>query len=166
MSTGRQNDMTSIENIVAPICETHGVELVDLRFMRMPGGGVVRILIDRPAAEGAETQKGSGVSVTDCTNVSRDVSAVLDEKEDLIAGNYHLEVSSPGIERPLVKLQDFVRFAGREVKVTTKLPVSDRKTFTGNLMGVEGQSVKVAQDGVEFLIPHGDITKAHLVHRF
>ena len=165
--TTETHDNASLQSIVASICEAHGVELVDVRFLRMPGGALLRVLIDRPPANGsAEVQKGSGISVNDCTDVSRAISAKLDEDENLISGTYHLEVSSPGLERPLVKLQDFVRFAGREVKVQTQKPVGDRRNFTGSLVGVEGNAIKINQGTEEFVIPHADITKAHLVHRF
>jgi ribosome maturation factor RimP len=110
---------------------------------------------------------GSGVSLEDCTGVSRDVSTTLDVHEDLIpSGEYRLEVSSPGLERPLVKLADFERFSGREVNVRTQTPIEQQRRFRGTLLRVVGQSIELDQDGKVLLIPHGDIARANLVYRF
>src|SRR5689334_12618316 len=104
------NDQKSrLEALAAPVCAAHGVELVDIRFNREPGGAVLRVFIDRERPEGT----AGGVSLEDCQGVSRDLSTALDVDEDLIAGAYRLEVSSPGVERPLVKARDFERYAGR-----------------------------------------------------
>lgn len=154
----------TLESLVAPICAAHGVELVEARFVGTKGGGIVRIIIDRPKPDGS--LEGSGVSVDDCREVSRDLSTAFDLHEDLFPGRYQLEVSSPGLERPLVKLADFVRFQGREAKVQTRLPIGDRRNFTGVLQGVDGETVRLHDGKSEFAIPHAEIAKAHLVHRF
>jgi ribosome maturation factor RimP len=142
------------------------VELVDLRCLREPAGMVIRVIIDR---EVPGVEVGSGVSLEDCTGVSRDVSTTLDVHEDLIPsalGAYRLEVSSPGLERPLVKLADFERFSGREVNVRTQTPIEQQRRFRGKLLRVVGQSIELDQDGKVLLIPHGDIAQANLVYRF
>lgn len=151
--------------LAEPVCRAHGVELVDVRWLRRPGGSVVRIIIDRERVDGGDVP-GSGVSLADCTNVSRDLSSILDMHEDLIPGSYDLEVSSPGVERPLVKLRDFERFAGREVKLETKIPVGDRRRYQGRLLGVEDGAVRLEQDGAVVSIPFDTVNKAHLVVRF
>jgi ribosome maturation factor RimP len=98
--------------------------------------------------------------------VSRDLSAALDVHEEVVPGHYRLEVSSPGLERPLVKLGDFDRFAGREVKIRTKHPIGDRKNLHGRLLGTAGGQVRLEMEGNELSISHDDIVKANLVHRF
>lgn len=152
----------TLEAFAAPVCATHGVELVDINYVREPGGGVVRVFIDRERPGG----EGSAVSVEDCKLVSRELGAAL-ELADAIKGAYHLEVSSPGLDRPLVKLRDFERFVGREAKVQTQRPiVGDRRKFQGLLLGCAEGNVRIDQDGTEVTIPFGEIAKANLVYRF
>jgi len=92
---------------------------------------------------------------------------VLDEQDALIDGSYRLEVSSAGIERPLVKARDFERYAGRQVHVSTRTPHDARKNFTGLLLGLSGDAVSLRlEQERELSIPLRDIAKAHLVHRF
>jgi ribosome maturation factor RimP len=174
-------DSHELEALAAPVCAEHGVELVDVRLQPEPGGAVLRVLIerldrgagvpdgqDRHPGGGASAESGAGVSLDDCTNVSRGLSRLLDDREDLIPGQYRLEVSSPGIERPLVKPRDYERFAGREVKLATKAYVSERKNFSGKLVGLRGDQTVVLADehGTEIEIPFAEIQKAHLVYRF
>jgi ribosome maturation factor RimP len=122
------------------------------------------VIIDRDAP-GVDI--GSGVSLEDCTAVSRDVSTALDVHEDLMpTGAYRLEVSSPGLERPLVKLRDFERFSGREVKVRTRTAIDRQRRFRGTLLGVVQEEVELEQEGRVIRIPHEDIAQAHLVYRF
>ena len=153
-----------MEQLIDPICRAHGVELVDVRYQRERGGAVVRVIIDRPRADEVE---GSAVSLEHCTNVSRDVSAALDVHEDLLpSGAYRLEVGSPGLDRPLVKLSDFERFAGREVKLRTKAPIGNRRNFQGQLLGVHDQDIELDQDGQLIRIPYAEVAQANLVYRF
>jgi ribosome maturation factor RimP len=153
-----------LEQLISPICRAHGVDLVDVRYLREPGGAVIRVIIDR-SVPGLEV--GSGVSLEDCTAVSRDVSTTLDVHDDsLPPGGYRLEVSSPGLERPLVKLTDFERFAGREVKLRTRTAIERQRRFHGRLLRVVGRSIELDQDGKILLIPHEDIAQANLVYRF
>jgi ribosome maturation factor RimP len=156
--------ISALEALIDPICRAHGVDLVDLRCLREPAGMVIRVIIDRDVP-GVEV--GSGVSLEDCTGVSRDVSTALDVHDDLIpSGAYRLEVSSPGLERPLVKLADFERFSGREIKVRTQTPIEQQRRFRGKLLRVVDQSIELDQDGKVLLIPHVDIAQANLVYRF
>lgn len=160
--------LQSLTDIVEPVCRAHGVELVEVRKLTQPGRTVLRVLIDRERGSAEEAgPDGSGVTLADCTAVSRDLSTALDVHEDSVSrGRYDLEVSSPGLERPLVKLSDYTRFAGREVKIQVQAPVEGQRRFAGTLLGVEGESVRIDQDGSVMSIPFGDITKAHLVYRF
>lgn len=138
--------------------------MVDVRYLREPGGAVIRIIIDRDMP-GLDI--GSGVSLEDCTAVSRDVSTALDVHEDVLpAGGFRLEVSSPGLERPLVKLSDFERFSGREVRVRTRTPIERQRRFRGKLLGIVDRNIELDQDGKVLLIPHEDIAQANLVYRF
>jgi len=125
---------------------------------------LIRVIIDRDVP-GVEAR--SGVSLEDCTGVSRDVSTTLDVHDDLLpSGAYRLEVSSPGLERPLVKLTDFERFSGREVNVRTQTPIERQRRFRGKLLRVVDHSIELEQDGKVLLIPHADIAQANLVYRF
>ena len=155
---------STLEGLVEPICRAHGVELVDVCHQRERAGAVVRVIIDRSRADADD---GSAVSLEDCTAVSRDVSTAFDVHEDVLpSGNYRLEVSSPGLERPLVKLADFKRFSGREVKVRTHTPIGRRRKFHGKLLGVADREIEIEDAGEVLRIPHDDIAKANLVYRF
>ena len=159
-------DAQKLEALVAPACSAQGLELVDVRHVVESGGPVLRVLIERPGAESAPKGSG-GVTLDECTNVSRAISHLLDENEDLVPGAFRLEVSSPGVERPLVKPRDFERYAGREVKVATSRIVAARKHFSGTLVGLRGDDVVLTDEkGTEFAIPYSAIQKAHLVYRF
>lgn len=160
-------DPQTLERIVEPVCRAHGVELVHVVHGTERGGAVLRVTIDRP---GSETGPGAGVTLADCQAVSRDLGPALDVSE-VIGGSYRLEVSSPGVNRPLVKLQDFERFAGREIKIKLSGPQPDgrggqRRSFTGTLLGVEGETVRLESQGDELQLPFAEIAKANVVHRF
>lgn len=158
-------DQAQLEALVAPVCTAQGVQLVDVRHLRDPDGTVLRVLIELPGAE--NNPPGVGVSLEDCRGVSRALSDILDADESLIPGEYRLEVSSPGIERPLVKALDFDRYAGREAKLSVKTPQNGRKSYSGILAGLRGEEVLLRDErGEELALPIAEIAKAHLVHRF
>jgi ribosome maturation factor RimP len=122
---------------------------------------VLRVLIEK---RGSDPRYGSGVDHALCAAVSRDLSEAIDV-EDAIIDAFVLEVSSPGIERPLTRLADYERFAGREARVETSAPVAGCKRFGGKLLGVRGEDVKLAKaDGEIAVIPFQKIAKAHLVY--
>ena len=136
-----------------PLLADMGMELVEVEFRRESGGWVLRLYIDRDG----------GVSVEDCAQVSREVSVFLDV-EDMIDHAYNLEVSSPGLERPLRKAEDFARFAGRRVRVKMAAPLEGRRVFTGTLRGMEAEDVVVELDeGVRVRLPRRDVARARLV---
>jgi ribosome maturation factor RimP len=110
----------------------------------------------------AERSDGKEMTVEDCAEISRAVSAILDV-EDPIAGAYVLEVSSPGIDRPLTRPDDFARFAGHEAKLELNVAVDGRKRFRGRLVGLEGESVRIAAEEGECLLPLPEIRAAKLV---
>lgn len=159
---------TRLESLADAVCAELGIEVVDIRFHPGRDEAVVKLIIDREGpAEMGEAGVGSGVNLEDCTSASRALSAILDEDEsDLIPGGYRLEVSSPGLDRPLVKLRDFERFAGREVKVRTRVPVNERRRFAGQLLGVVEAAVRIDEEGETMEIPHEAISEAHIVYRF
>jgi len=158
-------DADRLENLFAPLCKTHGVELVDVRHVVEPDGPVLRVLIELPEAE--KLPPGVGITLDHCTQVSRSVSAALDADESLIPGAFRLEVSSPGVERPLVKPLDYERYAGREAQLSTKRPIDGRKKFSGILGGFKADQVLLRNaEGEELALPYEEIAKAHLVFRF
>jgi len=142
-----------IERMVAPTVEAMGFRVVRVQ---LSGRDSVRLQV---MVERADERP---IQVDDCAAVSRAISAVLDV-EDPIAGAYTLEVSSPGIDRPLVRLGDFERFVGREARVETARPIDGRRRFRGRLLGVAGDSVRMAVEGAEVALPYSDIERAKLV---
>lgn len=164
----KTNDaVAAVAAIAEPVCLAHGVELVQVQQTREHGSVVLRVLID---CEGSEKGPGFGVSVGDCQAVSRDLAPAL-EVHDALPGKYRLEVSSPGVDRPLVRLRDFERFTGSDVSVRTHEPVEvgntgPRRKLQGALRGVEGERVLVEVDGVQLALAHQDIAKANVVYRF
>lgn len=136
--------------IEIPIMEKN-IELVDLEWRRENRGWVLRIYIDKPG----------GVTIKDCVKISELVGKILD-KEDIIPHSYNLEVSSPGIERPLVKREDFERFRGEKAKIVLKNPISGRKNFVGIILGIKGDLVLVEVDNKIWEIPFQEIKKANL----
>lgn len=145
--------LARIEQLVAPSLEAMGYALVRVRFM----GGAQPVLQVM-----AERRDDAAMSVDDCAEISRVLSALLDV-EDPIAGAYTLEVSSPGIDRPLVRLADYARFAGFEAKIELARPVDGRRRFRGRLLGVDGEHVRLRQDGDDVRLPFADIASAKLM---
>ena len=129
--------------------------MVDAEYQREARGWVLRVYIDR---EG-------GVNIDDCAEVSRELGTLL-EVRDLIPNSYILEVSSPGLTRPLKKLEDFQKYRNHLVKIKTFAPVEGRRNFKGKLLGVEGDLVQVEVDGRGYRIPQGSIAKANLEIEF
>jgi ribosome maturation factor RimP len=151
--------------LIEPVCTHNGYELVDVRFVTEPGGWVLRVFIDLPEGEEGD------VDLDDCERMSRELSALLDV-EDPIAQAYSLEISSPGIDRPLVTPAHFRRFVGAEIKATLHHGVptpqgGDRKNFRGILAAVEGEGddahAKVIVDGAPWLLPIRDVDVAKIV---
>ncbi len=142
-----------VERLVGPPIEGLGYELVRVR---LTGGGAPTLQIM------AERKDRREMSVDDCAEISRLISAVLDV-DDPFAGSYTLEVSSPGLDRPLVRAGDYERFAGCEVRVETHRPIDGRKRFRGRLVGRRGTDVVVAVGEVEHAIPFDDVLRGKLM---
>ncbi len=158
--TGRLsvNDKISAEEIIAkikelarPLAGEMGLELVDVEYKA--GGDFLRVFIDRP---------GQGVSMEDCSGLSRRISAELDAS-DPIPQPYNLEVSSPGLDRPLKRAEDFLRYAGRPVKVVISQPLNGQNTFIGHIGDVQNGMVKIVlKDQASVWLPLAQIKKARL----
>jgi ribosome maturation factor RimP len=145
------------EQLVAmlePTIERLGYELFDLD-VRLDGGGLLRLFID-------SLDPDAGIGLEDCEKVSRQVSALLDV-EDPIPGGYTLEVSTPGLDRRLVKAQHFERFAGSRVKVKLKRLVDGRRNFKAKLVGCDNSNVLLREGKSEFSIPLQEIDTARVV---
>lgn len=156
---------TRITALLAPTVEALGLELLGVEYLPAPGSAVLRLYIDRPQgdADGAEdAEDGQGVTIDDCEAVSREVSARLDV-EDPISGQYTLEVSSPGIDRPLFAPGQFARFVGESAKVGLKLPQDGRRRLTGRIVAVEGDTITFDVDGQPLQVDFGNVDKARLV---
>ncbi len=144
--------MRDLSELFEPVVESMGYELVGVEFIG-GGHGTLRVYIDRE----------QGVSVDDCAAISHQVSGILDVEEP-IQQSYDLEISSPGIDRPLFKLADYERFAGRTAKIKLAVALEGRKNFKGELRGVaDSKRVKIEVDGQCFDLPYADIARANLV---
>jgi ribosome maturation factor RimP len=145
------------------VAESYGLDVFDVQFRREATGMTLRVQLDRPGP--AATPEDS-VSVEDCAAVSRELSAILDV-EDVVPAAYVLEVSSPGLDRPLRDASDYARFAGRRAKVVMREQVDGQGFFKGRLAGLESDEVLIdADDGRRHRVPIGVITRANLEVEF
>lgn len=160
-------------SIVEPVVQGAGFELVDLRFLLEQGGWVLRVQVDLPLDQVTDLAEvpSDRVDLEDCENLSRELSAVLDV-DDPITQAYHLEISSPGIDRPLRTAAHYAHFAGSEAKIQLAVPLTiangdgssgERKNFKGVLRGVIDDKVEIDCDGQKFQLPIDDIDHAKLV---
>jgi ribosome maturation factor RimP len=146
----RQEELT---RMLAPVISGLGLECVGVELAGGTGNGLVRVYIDAPDRP---------VTVDDCETVSREIGAVLD-LENPIVGRYTLEVSSPGLDRPLFTPAQFARFIGETAKVTLNVPMDGRRRFQGPIRAADGDRIVIDQDGTEVSIEHGNVLKANLV---
>jgi ribosome maturation factor RimP len=157
-------DVERIRSIAERAARTHGLEIFDVQYRREAVGWVLRVMIDRPGAADTQAKPGEpidSVSVDDCRVVSQDLSALLDV-EDAVDRAYTLEVSSPGLDRPLRGSADFNRFRGRLAQVVTSEPVEGQTHFRGRLGGVQGDHVVLTEGRREHKVPLALITRARL----
>lgn len=151
-----QDIVETVRALVEPIVRFEGIELTDLEFKKGSGRWYLRIFID----------KEDGVTLDDCANISHQVGQIL-EVEDVIPQAYILEVSSPGLDRLLKREEDYRKFSGRMVKISTYVPIAGRKIFVGRLKGIEKHSVIVEEDGGNSVsIPFTKIAKGRLEVEF
>jgi ribosome maturation factor RimP len=152
-----------VRALAARVAGTFGLEIFDVQFRREASGMVLRVQIDRP---GPAASAEECVSVEDCAHVSRDLSALLDV-DDVVPTAYTLEVSSPGLDRPLRKADDYRRFAGRRAKVVMREKVDGQGFFKGTLAGMDGQDVLIdGDDGRAHRVRLDLITRANLEVEF
>src|SRR5262249_14415363 len=152
-----------VRDIAGRVAADRGLEIFDVQFRREAPGMVLRIQIDRPGP--AATAEDS-VSVEDCAHISRELSALLDV-EDVVPTAYTLEVSSPGLDRPLRRPDDYRRFSGRLAKIVVRGQVDGQGFFRGRLGGVEGDAVLIdGDDGRRHRVPLEAITRANLEVEF
>jgi ribosome maturation factor RimP len=141
-----------LQKLLEPTIERLGYELTDLEVRLSGKGGLLRLTIDKP----------DGIDLDDCEKVSHAVSALLDV-EDPVPGEYNLEVSSPGLDRKLTKVEHFQRFEGQIVKVTMRFPIDGRRRFRGTLVSSDDKNIVVEVDGESYSLPLGTIDTARLV---
>jgi ribosome maturation factor RimP len=162
-----------LRGIAERVAATHGLTIFDVQYRRESVGWVLRVFVDRSESDTGPSLAGTdavaesdSVSIEDCRRVSLDLSAVLDV-EDVIDHAYTLEVSSPGLDRPLREAADFRRFAGRLAKIVVAPPVDGQGHLTGRLKGLDGETVLLA-DSKERIhrIPLSQISRARLAVEF
>lgn len=144
--------VSKLTSLIQPVVEDLGYEFVGIEYSSNPKNPALVLYIDQT----------NGIAVEDCEKVSREVASLLDV-EDPIPGNYVLEVSSPGLDRPLFSLKHFDQFIGSVVHITLFAPASGRRKFKGQILGTENELVRIDQDGVELKLEFGNIAKARLV---
>ena len=148
-----RQDPFNLRDLLEPAVTALGCELVGIEYRPNGAHSLLRVYIDRP----------DGVTVDDCSAVSYQVSGLLDV-EDPVPGHYTLEVSSPGLDRPLFQAHDFERYAGHEVKVRMRFPIAGQRNFRGLLQGLQGQQVVIQErDGKQVSLPLEQIEQARLV---
>ncbi len=141
-----------LAELLEPALVRMGYELADLEVRLSGNGGLVRVFIDKP----------DGIDLEDCEKVSLALSALLDV-EDAVPGKYNLEVSSPGLDRKLTKVEHFQRFVGEEVKVQMRFPIAGRRRFRGTLVSLNDENIVVEVDGESHSLALATIDTARLV---
>ncbi len=154
-----QKEMVSrIKELAEPLCEVEGIELVHLESQQGSNGAIIRLYIDKPG----------GVTLDDCMCISRKLNESMDvhiSETDLEnIGPYNLEISSPGINRPLVKKLDFKKFKGQRVKIKTEKSVDGQKKFKGVLLGISEETVNLLSNDKNIDIPFKEIIRARLIN--
>ncbi|SMO72375.1 ribosome maturation factor RimP [Balnearium lithotrophicum] len=149
-----QEVVEKVKDLLLPILEEGGFELVDVEFVREPVGWVLRIYADRP---------GGGITISDCQWISERIGTVLDV-EDIIHHSYNLEVSSPGLDRPLKTQRDFERHKGTVVKIKTQEPMDNQRNFKGEIVSTSERGVTIhdVSRNSEVEIPYENIKSARI----
>ena len=138
--------------LLEPVITALGYEMLGIEYFKQKDGSLLRLYIDSDA----------GITIDDCTRVNHQVIGVLDV-HDPIKERYHLEISSPGLDRPLFTLKQFQRFLGQQVKIKLREKIDERRKFTGVIKAIEETAVLVSEEGNDYLIPADVIDSAHLV---
>jgi ribosome maturation factor RimP len=150
-----RRDLTHLWELFEPVVNGMGFELIEIEHFPNPKHGVLRLYIDKP----------EGVVIEDCSEVSRQISALIDVEEP-VSGQFNLEVSSPGLDRPLRRLKDFQRFVGSQVKLKTMRPLDGQRNFKGRLLQADEDVLVIETDAEELSLPMNAIEKARIVPEF
>jgi len=150
-----RRDQTHLWELFEPVVSGMGYDLIEIEHFPNPKHGVLRLYID----------KEGGVNVDDCSSVSRQISALIDVEEP-INGQFNLEVSSPGSDRPLRRLKDFQRFTGSLVKLKTVMPLEGQRNFKGRMLEASEDVLVIETDTEELSLPMNAIEKARIVPEF
>ncbi len=150
-----RRDQTHLWELFEPVVKGMGFDLIEIEHFPNPKHGVLRLYID----------KEGGVNVDDCSTVSRQISALIDV-EDPVSGQFNLEVSSPGLDRPLRRLVDFQRFTGSLVKLKTVMPLEGQRNFKGRLLEASEETLVIETDDEEISLPMSTIDKARIVPEY
>ncbi|KKN45480.1 hypothetical protein LCGC14_0682630 [marine sediment metagenome] len=147
--------VTELESLLVPIVEALGYSCWGIEYLSQGRHTLLRVYIEHP----------DGISVEACAAVSRQSSAVLDV-EDPISGDYTLEVSSPGMDRPLFRLEQYADYVGEQAKIKLRVPYDGRRNFQGVIRGIEGEDVILQVEDHEYLLPIDSIDKSNIIPRF
>jgi ribosome maturation factor RimP len=157
-----RKELQDLWTLAEPYVRDAGFDLIEVQSGREQSGWVVRLYIDQPNGQAGNNAGAVAVSLEDCERVSRDVSAALDVA-DAIPHAYQLEVSSPGLDRPLRRERDFARFVGETARIRLVDGVEGRRNFSGTLRAAHDGRVEIACDGRSYELPIDDIARANLV---
>ena len=156
----REEIVAKITEIAERVAETEGIEIVEAQLLGSGRGRLLRIYIDRTSPEGPQ---GAGVTHADCEFISHQVGTILDVEDVIPGDSYTLEVSSPGLERRLIKATDFERFVGRKAKVVLREPVENQRTWEGKLAGFSDGIVALEPSAGKLVhFPFAQVQKANL----
>lgn len=150
----RMNRNTALEAVIVPVVTGLGCEFVGLEYLSQGKHSILRIYIDRP---------GGGVTIDDCSKISRQVGSVLDVEADLVRGAYTLEVSSPGVDRKIFTLEQFLQFVGQKVQITVQVPLEGKRNFKGLLIEVKDQELLLDVNGKVVSIDYANVANANLI---
>jgi len=149
-----------VRDAAARVAASYGLDIFEVELRREGGQQVLRVVLDRP---GPNRTAEESVSLEDCSRVSEELSAILDVEDIVPADRYTLEVSSPGLDRPLRHADDYRRFAGRRAKIVLSAPVARQTAFAGRVLGIEGDDVLFeSEGGKQVNLPLRLITRARL----
>ena len=155
--------VAKIAEIAERVGDPEGIEIVDVQLLGAGRGRLLRIFIDRPASGEAWPDRPHGVSHADCEFISHQVGTILDVEDVIPGDSYTLEVSSPGLERRLIKATDFERFVGRKAKVVLREPVENQRTWEGKLAGFSDGIVALEPSAGKLVhFPFAQVQKANL----
>jgi len=157
-----RKDLQDLWTLAEPYVRDAGFDLIEVQFAREQRGAVLRLFIDRPPGSAKDQRDQTLIGVDDCERVSRDVSAALDVADN-ISHTYLLEVSSPGLDRPLRRERDFARFVGESARLRLEAGVEGRRNFSGTIQAAKDGRVEIACDGRSYELPIDDIVRANLI---